>query len=245
MSDIAQMNQAPVHRARRAAGRRLGQGLLALAAVTLVSGCVNAQRNSVEVGATPDDYRTNHPIVIAESDQVLDLPVGASAYAMTQDQRRSIEGFLGDYDPDAAPWVTILVPAGSANEEAALDASSQFAEVVRAEGVPPDRVMVRSYHVASSGESAPVRMSYAAMKAQTGQCGRWPDDILETTDNRHYANFGCAYQNNLAAQVANPADFLGPRKSTPIDAENRDTAIGDYKTGATTDDFNAASEIEY
>ena len=52
------------------------------------------------------------------------------------------------------------------------------------------------------------------MRAQTDKCGRWPEDILETSENKHYANFGCSYQNNLAAQIANPADLLGPRKQT-------------------------------
>jgi hypothetical protein len=34
-----------------------------------------------------------------------------------------------------------------------------------------------------------------AMTASTGKCGRWPDDLLATTsENKHYANFGCASQ---------------------------------------------------
>ena len=45
------------------------------------------KRDSVTVGAVPDDYRTNHPIVIAEKKQVLDLPVGASDRGMTAPQR--------------------------------------------------------------------------------------------------------------------------------------------------------------
>ena len=80
------------------------------------------------------------------------------------------------------------------------------------------------------------------MRAHTDRCGRWPDDLLETTENKHYANFGCSYQNNLAAQVANPADLLGPRKQTEIDAENRDRVINVYRqsgNGATS------GEIDY
>ena len=51
----------------------------------------------------------------------------------------------------------------------------------------------------------------------------------ETSENKHYANFGCSYQNNVAAQIANPADLLGPRKQTPIDAANRSAVIDDYQ----------------
>ena len=47
-----------------------------------VAGC--AKRDSITVGAVPDDYRTNHPIVIAEKEEILDLPVGASDRGITQ-----------------------------------------------------------------------------------------------------------------------------------------------------------------
>jgi pilus assembly protein CpaD len=72
---------------------------------------------------------------------------------------------------------------------------------------------------------------FSAMRAQTDKCGRWPEDILQTSENKHYANFGCSYQNNVAAQIADPNDLLGPRKQSPIDAANRETVIGDYQAG--------------
>ena len=37
--------------------------VLAVAAAALLSGC--AKRDAITVGSVPDDYRTNHPIVIA------------------------------------------------------------------------------------------------------------------------------------------------------------------------------------
>ena len=55
--------------------------------------------------------------------------------------------------------------------------------------------------------------------------------LADTTDNKHYANFGCATQNNLAAQIANPGDLIAPRGMTPIDAERRSNVIETYRTG--------------
>jgi pilus assembly protein CpaD len=81
------------------------------------------------------------------------------------------------------------------------------------------------------------------MKASVDRCGRWPEDILDTTENRHYADFGCSYQNNLAAQIDNPADLLGPRRQTEIDAENRAVAIEDYK--AKDIDFDSEVDINF
>ena len=49
--------------------------------------------------------------------------------------------------------------------------------------------------------------------------------------NLNYANFGCAQQRNLAAQIANPADLIGPRTMTPSDPERRAVVIGRYENG--------------
>ena len=61
------------------------------------------KRDSITVGAVPDDYRTNHPIVIAEKDQMIDLPVGAGERGMTRFAARRADGFLDGYDRSAAP----------------------------------------------------------------------------------------------------------------------------------------------
>lgn len=202
--------------------------VLAVAAVALLSGC--AKRDSVIVGSVPDDYRTNHPIVIAEKEEKLDLPIAASARGATAAQSASLGGFLDSYDRSAAPVLTIVKPSGSANSVAAAEAAKDFARIAKNSGVPAHRIMIASYQASADEVSAPVRVQFTAMSAQTGQCGRWPKDLSDTTDNKHYANFGCSYQNNVAAQIANPEDLLGPRKSMPIDAANRGRVIDDYQT---------------
>ena len=118
--------------------------------------------------------------------------------------------------------LNIVAPSGSANDVAAADAAHDFAHIARKNGVPESRIMIASYQASPEEVNAPVRVSFSAMRAQTDKCGRWPEDILQTSENKHYANFGCSYQNNVAAQIANPADLLGPRKQTPIDAANRE-----------------------
>jgi pilus assembly protein CpaD len=215
--------------------------VLVALSVALLAGC--AKRDSITVGAVPDDYRTNHPIVIAEKDEVLDLAVGASDRGMTKMQRIALDGFFARYDRSAAPPVTILTPAGALNDVAAQAAAYDFAAVARANGVPEGRIIVTSYSAAAAEVSAPVRVMYTGMRAQTDKCGRWPEDILNTHDNKHYANFGCAYQNNLAAQIANPADLLGPRKPSEIDATKRGVAIDTYQN--TPAEFEPEVEIDW
>jgi pilus assembly protein CpaD len=203
--------------------------VLAAAAVVILSGC--AKRDSITVGSVPDDYRTNHPIIIAEKEETLDLPVGATFRGATASQRASLEGFLAGYDTSAAPVLSIVSPSGSVNAAAAANAAQDFAHIARKNGVPGSQIILASYQASPEEINAPVRISFSAMRAQTDKCGRWPEDILQTSENKHYANFGCSYQNNVAAQIANPNDLLGPRKQSPIDAANRETVIGDYQAG--------------
>ncbi|RUY10797.1 pilus assembly protein CpaD, partial [Mesorhizobium sp. M7A.F.Ca.US.006.01.2.1] len=72
------MSQSALKASTIAAPMRFGRSqvcrrfvpVLAVAVAALLTGC--AQRDSITVGAIPDDYRTNHPIVIAEKNQKID-----------------------------------------------------------------------------------------------------------------------------------------------------------------------------
>ena len=236
------MSQIGLPRQSRHA-RPAGLALLAALSASLLAGCAN--RDSITVGAIPDDYRTNHPIVIAEREEVIDIPVGASALRMTRGQRDVLAGFLAGYDREAATPMRILVPANSINAPAASMIAHEVEAVARSQGVHPGNILVQAYQVASPAASAPIRVSYYAMRASTGACGRWPEDMLKNHDNKHWANFGCSYQNNLAAQIANPADLIGPRKPSEIDPENRAGAIDQYKAREIVPEFNDNREIEY
>jgi len=225
--------------------RRSAVPILAITLAASLAGCANLRRDSITVGAVPDDYRTNHPIVIAEKNQKIDLPVGAGDRGMTGSQRDTLLGFLAGYDKGAAPSLTIAIPRGSANEVAALVAGRDFARLAAGAGIKRDRIVMTSYQSAVPEASAPVRVSFVAVRAQTDKCGRWPDDMLETSENKHYADFGCSYQNNLAAQMANPNDLLGPRKSSDIDAENRGAVIDLYRARGISNEFLGNSEVTY
>lgn len=227
--------------------------LLVLLGAALLAGCSLAKRDSVVVGSIPDDYRTNHPIVISETSRHLDLPVSHGSRRLSGDQRATLAGFLSGYDPRNGGMIDVLVPAGSANELAASSIASDITAFLRDQEVPAERIAVMAYQSPSADVAAPVRVSYPVVEATAGRCGRWPDDLMQTHENRHYANFGCSYQHNLAAQVANPLDFLGPRKKTEIDAENRMGVIDRYKglkdsryePGRTSAEFNKSREVNY
>lgn len=205
-----------------------------LAATSVLTGCAGWGGKSVVVGAVPDDYRTNHPIIVAEQERTVDIPVGTGDRELTTSMREIVRGAANSYRSSASGAIRIMVPVGSANAGAASVLSGQVAKILQKQGVPRNRILSSPYSVSSPDDAAPIRIAYLAITASTGKCGRWPEDLAaDTTENKHWANFGCASQSNLAAQIANPGDLIAPRGMSPIDAERRATVIETYReTGA-------------
>lgn len=202
----------------------------ALGMALLVSGCADR----VVTGSVPDDYRTRHPIVVAEGQKSIDIPVAMGDQGLTRGQREVIAGFVDDYRRASTGIIQIMTPKGSVNDGAAASAAGDARRLMVGMGVPKSKILHVTF-TAGPGEPAPLRLTYSAVTAQTSPCGEWPADMtLNTTQNENYYNFGCASQRNLAAQIANPHDLLGPRRMTPPDAEQRGQAMERYRGASTT-----------
>jgi pilus assembly protein CpaD len=212
-----------------AIGRLPFLAALALTTSTL-SGCAMfGQRDHIEVGAIPDDYRTRHPIVIAETQKQMMVPVGNAPRDLTFAEKEVISGFLANYGTQGSGAIYVSTPSNAQNSGAAGNVANQAAQVAQDNGFG-GRIMMSQYNAPADQPTPPVIISYGAMTASAGPCGKWPEDITPNSENKQYQNFGCAYQNNLAAMIANPMDLLGPRKTGPIDASDRDKVISDYRT---------------
>ncbi len=220
---------------------RLLMAAIAAISVSALSGCGYFQnRHHITVGSIPDDYRTNHPIVLSEHEEALDIPVGTSDTRVSDAQRSSIQGFVAPYLSNGSGIVQVLLPAGAVNTAASKRVLPHILDALRSAGVPRGNLVSSSYAAEGIEGAAPVRISYRAMAAATEPCGKWPKDIGDTVDNKHYDNYGCASQNNIASMVANPADLLGPRQLGPVDAGKRTAAINSYQksTGTWSADTN-------
>lgn len=202
-------------------------------ALVSVTGCA-IDKDSLTFTASPEDYRTKHPIIVSEQDKVLDLPVGMYTSKLTYGTSQVISGFAQNYKNSSATQLMILYPKGSANAAVAQRYAKNVAETLQNDGVSASELAMATYDASDYGQQAPIRLVYSAITASTGPCGQWPEDlVLDTSLNVNYHNFGCATQNNLAAQIANPVDLIAPRAVAPIDATRRATAIGAYqKNGA-------------
>jgi pilus assembly protein CpaD len=214
-------------RRRTPRGRPL---LLAAGLLVALAGC-KATDQHIIVGSVPEDYRTNHPIAIDESVQTMDIPVGLNTAALSDPVRSNIQAFAQRFVASGSALVAIVSPTGSPNESVAAYVSYQVQDTLIAAGVNPRSIDFRVYRAGSGENTAPVRIAYASVTAKAAPCGPWPDQAARSGENRHYFNYGCASQNNLAAIVSNPLDLLYPRGMTPADASRRSTVLERYRNG--------------
>jgi pilus assembly protein CpaD len=214
-------------------------GLL-LAAVTL-AGCGMTARDPIQVGSVPDDYRTRHPIVLSEQQQSLDVPIASGTRELLLPVKSNIRAFAANFASAGTGSLFLTMPSGSQNEHAVKRVQNDILTAIADGGASRSRVITQYYDASAYGPSAPIRLSYTAVAASTAPCGNWPADMTDTVENKHYHDYGCSTQANLAAIVDNPGDLLGPRQTSQIDAEQRAAVIKRYQAGP----VGAATEVSY
>lgn len=201
-----------------------------LLAAGMATGCANYSKSHYTVGSVPDDYRTRHPIVVSQDQKTHDLMVPEGSASLSTRNRTIVHSVARAFHTAGARTLTMALPTGSPNEAATTRVARHVAREFARFGIGRNRIEVTTYDASQYGVSAPLRLSYADMKAEVAsQCGKWDENLLNTHANKNYGNFGCATQNNLAQMIVNPGDLITPHGSAPIDAERRANAISDWQ----------------
>jgi len=204
--------------------------IAALMMTSIVAGCANSSRQHFIVGSTPDDYRTRHPIVVSESEVAEDIPISANMRKLSFRDINVVADIARRFRRSGGRSMQVMTPSQSANEVAARRISEQIVSTLLDRGITRSQIITTTYHAGAHSNSAPIRLSFLALAANVGECGKWEENMIADEENRQYHNFGCASQNNLAKMIANPADLVGPRGESAIDATRRDTVITDWRT---------------
>jgi pilus assembly protein CpaD len=217
----------------------LAQTLAFVSLAALLVGCKTTSNQGEITGSFPSDYRQRHPIAVRETKQTLTVFIGDRRGGLTATQRGEVGALAPAWRREATGGFVIEVPHGTSNERAAMGAAREIRAVLAGAGVPHGSIEVRPYRTDDPARLGTLRVNYPRMKAETGPCGLWPDDIGPTSNPLHEANkphwnHGCANQRNIAAQVADPADLVQPRAETPAFASRRATAIDKYRKGEPT-----------
>jgi pilus assembly protein CpaD len=188
----------------------------------------------------PEDYRLRHPIAIQEANRSIVLLVGHARGGLSATQRADVAGLAQAWVSEGTGAIVADVPVDTPNARAAESAFHEARAVLVAGGVPSDGIKVHHYTPDDPRALGTVRFTYPKMTAVTGPCGTWPEDLgfsakdPSYSQNKPYYNFGCAYQRNMAAMVANPSDLVQPRPETPAYTMRRTEGFEKYRKGAAT-----------
>ncbi|MCG8557207.1 MAG: CpaD family pilus assembly lipoprotein, partial [Proteobacteria bacterium] len=82
---------------RRAINRRPLTVAAGLIVSALAAGCASSSHDQLTVGTVPDDYRTRHPIVVAESQVVEAIPVTANTRSLSLRHRNVVIDFANRF----------------------------------------------------------------------------------------------------------------------------------------------------
>ncbi len=89
-------------------------------------------------------------------------------------------------------------------------------------------------------------IEFTRFEAVIPECGKRWDNLTSTEANQVQANFGCANTANMAAQIADPSDIVGPRLADSTDAARRVNVLQKYQKGEITSaavDKNASGNV--
>ena len=207
-------------------------GALALLAIPL-SAC---SPDRVVTGSTyPTDYHERHPIVLAHAPETLDLFV--TARGLDERQKDDLMAFLAEYRLHGEGMLTASVPAGPVSKSSAQRSVASIRSTLAQAGIPTSQLVVTSYSVQDPRLAAPVRLSFQRLQAKVaGRCGLWPQDLgvsdlRASANNEPYWNLGCAMQSNVAAQAADPRDFVRARAEGRADTIRRAANIEKLRQG--------------
>lgn len=208
-----------------------------------LSVALGACKHNTEVATTasvPDDYRLRHPIAVQETDRSIVVFVGRGRGGLSASQRADVMYLGQTWMREGTGVISIDVPVNTPNARAAEDSLREIQATLAAAGVPPRATNVRQYRPEDPRHMAAIRLNYPKISAVAGPCGLWPEDLGPTfrnriyQENKPYSNLGCAYQRNMAAMVANPADLVQPRPDSPSYTARRSTVLGKYSKGEAT-----------
>ncbi len=226
------MNYPVVTRARRP----IRTAALASAAVlaAALAGCSAGIPESTG-SIRADDYRQRHPIVLQEAETTLDIPVGRGTAGLDRNSRDRVMAFAAEARDRGTGPLVILVPSGSGNEAAASYLAGSIRKAAADTGLSAGNIVTQPYRVANPAVAAPIRLSFAKIKAGVPhECGQWTENVYRGDDNGSDAEFGCSSQSNLAAMVADPNDLIAPRASTPVSVDRRAVVLGKWIQGEKT-----------
>jgi pilus assembly protein CpaD len=190
--------------------------ILFIAMSSALAACSNGEL-ALDDAYVPAAHYEKFPIEVANGP--VKMEISSRQGTLQSSQINAISGFSRSASNSGSSKITVLRPsAGGASGKVAR----QVYQVLVQSGISPGMIVQKTYPGPSKGS---VQLSYIRSVAVTKECGDWSEDLSNTSRNESYPNFGCSVQNNIAAMVVNPNDFVVPRPTTPALAATRTPGV--------------------
>ena len=149
---------------------------------------------------------------------------------LSDNQALALRDMVNRFASEGAQILTVEAPSG--DDPLSSSAAWAIKGELEAQGVPPYQVRLVTY--VAPDPRAPVLVGFDTVRAAVPQCGTSWTNLGRTGANAGYANFGCAVNANLAAQIADPRDIVAPRAVQPGSAARRSVVFDKYRLGEQT-----------
>lgn len=209
--------------------------ILMLLALTACARAFNGAEDSI---AVEDRY----PITVNPDTATLEVVVLPGQRSLDATDATSIGSFISEYKMRGHSLMQVSLPRGSRNASSAERVYKQVRGEFSKRGLSDAYVETTAYQASPDEDSAPIIMTFTRYVAETTKCGNWSDSMAWSPDNKPWANFGCATQNNLAAMMEDPHDLVAPRGMSPSDPERRTIVFDKYRNGEVTASQRATDE---
>ena len=181
-----------------------------------------------EVASNDASYSTELALrqPISVTSQTVRMPVFVAGAGLAGVDRDRLAEFIDDFLRSGGGVLEVAVPR-VAGRDAAVAQATLVRDAAVGRGVRPYEVQIR---LTDDPAGTPIVVSYQKYAAQGPDCG----DYSRTSANSRNAvhpNYGCAYQNNIAAMVSAPRDLLQARGEEPPDANRRSAVLERYRLG--------------
>lgn len=194
--------------------------LAVFAAMTTALGACSNGELAFDDTYVPAAHYERYPIEVAK--RPVRMEISSQHGVLQSSQISEIYTFTRSARSTGPVRITILRPSGGG---ASGKVAKQAYQLLVHSGFSPGMISQKTYPGPSKGT---VQLSYVRSVAVTKECGDWSSDMANTSSNEPYSNLGCAMQNNIAAMVVNPDDFVVPEPTVPAMAAARDPAARTY-----------------
>lgn len=149
---------------------------------------------------------------------------------LSSNQTSALAALADRFSVSGAPVIRVEAPAG--NDPVADQAAWAVRDALSGFGVPPERVLVMAYDAPNA--RAPVLAGFETVRAYVPDCSGTGSAGRAAFSNQSSPGLGCALTANMAAQIANPRDIVGPQPLGPAEGGRRSTVFDNYRAGRIT-----------